>query len=154
MRCNHDLKKGQFVDTYRGEIITHDEANRRGETGTLNRDNYLLQLDKFAEQSDRDPYVCDGMYMGGPTRFINHSCEPNCRLFTVSYNHADINMYDLAFFTVERIPAGTELTFDYLDEDDRTLITDKMADELTEMKGYRPSKCLCGTETCRGYFFN
>ena len=100
------------------------------------------------------PYVCDGMKVGGPTRFMNHSCEPNCRLFTVSYNHADERVYDLAFFTLEEIEPGVELTFDYKDEDDRDIITDEMADEVEREKGYRPSRCLCGSEECRRYFFN
>ena len=37
----------------------------------------------------KSPYVIDGMNHGSPSRFMNHSCEPNCRLFTVSQNHAD-----------------------------------------------------------------
>lgn len=100
------------------------------------------------------PFVCDGMEVGGPTRFINHSCEPNCRLFTVSYHHADERIYDLAFFTIEEILPGTELTFDYKDEDDRDVITDEMADEVEREKGYRPARCLCGSKNCRQYFFN
>lgn len=100
--------------------------------------------------------------MGGPSRFINHSCDPNCRIMTVSYNHADINIYDLAFFTNQAITAGTELTFDYgvdltdnLDDEDEEprIITDEEADERERIKGYRPAKCLCGAEDCRRYFF-
>lgn len=93
------------------------------------------------------------MHIGGPTRFINNSCDPNCRMFTVSYNHADISVYDLALFALETIPAGTELTFDYNDEEERGAITEEMADEIEAKRGYRPQKCLCGTKACRGYFF-
>ena len=99
------------------------------------------------------PYVCDGMDVGGPTRFMNHSCEPNCRIFTVSYNHADHRIYDIAFFTIDDIPPGTELTFDYKDENDRGIITDEMADAVEREHGYRPAQCLCGSESCRRYFF-
>lgn len=113
-----------------------------------------MDLDKWREEEGGSRYVCDGMYMGGPTRFINHSCDPNCAIYTVSYNHADINIYDLAFFATEAIPAGTELTFDYLSDQDQSVITDERADEIESEKGYRPAKCLCGTEICRGYFFN
>ena len=110
-------------------------------------------------------YVCDGMFMGGPSRFINHSCEPNCRIITASYNHADVNIYDLAFFATESIPAMTELTFDYGEDigDDRDdgeddveksrKITAEKAAEMAKEKGYRPARCLCGTRSCRGYFF-
>ena len=152
LRSTQDLKKGQFIDTYRGEIITNDEANQR--SGTIDQDIYLMDLDKWSEEEGSALYVCDGKHVGGPTRFINHSCEPNCAIYTVSYNHADINIYDLAFFATDFIPKGTELTFDYVDEDDHTAITDQRADEIEKEKGYRPSKCLCGAPTCRGYFFN
>ncbi|KAL8746897.1 MAG: hypothetical protein Q9190_001128 [Brigantiaea leucoxantha] len=200
LRCPVTLKQGQFIDTYRGEIITFEEANKRGELRNKDEENYFFGFDKFVpkrtitkdeflnlypektrwhqelvEQGGWKPYlegddemwlnpewkegqeckyVCDGMHMGGPTRFINHSCEPNCRLFTVSYNHYDRDIYDLAFFAIEEIPAGTELTFNYKDEDDTAPITEERADEIEKREGYRPQKCLCGSESCRGYFFN
>ena len=37
----------------------------------------------------KPPYVIDGMNHGSSSRFMNHSCEPNCRFFTASQNHAD-----------------------------------------------------------------
>ncbi|KAK3176356.1 hypothetical protein OEA41_007679 [Lepraria neglecta] len=163
LRCKVDLKTGQFIDTYRGEVITHEEAERRGnKRHSDDQENYFFSMDRWEDGSEG--YVCDGMFMGGPTRFINHSCDPNCRQMTVSYNHADINIYDLAFFATEPIPAGTELTFDYsasvdeiddADEDveQSRVITEKKADELEKKKGYRPSRCLCGADNCRGYFF-
>ena len=164
LRCKVDLKTGQFIDTYRGEIITHEEAERRGaKRHRDNQDNYFFDLDRWEDESEG--YVCDGMYMGGPTRFMNHSCDSNCRQMTVSYNHADVNIYDLAFFATEPIPAGTELTFDYsasvdeeLDDEDEDVeqsrvISEKKAEELEKKKGYRPSRCLCGAWNCRGYFF-
>ena len=78
----------------------------------------------------KPPYVTDGMKHGIPSRFMNHSREPNCRIFTISQNHADTRIYDIPFFTLQVIPAGTELTFDYKDEEDRTRITDEMAHNI------------------------
>ncbi|CAD6566219.1 MAG: hypothetical protein ASARMPRED_008612 [Alectoria sarmentosa] len=153
LRCTQDLKKGQFIDTYRGEIISHDEANRRGETRTQDQEIYLMGLDKWTEENGGSQYVCDGMHLGGPTRFINHSCDPNCAIYTVSYNHADTNIYDLAFFATEPISAGTELTFNYMDDDKTYVITEEKADEMQRENGYRPTKCRCGSKHCRGYFF-
>ena len=154
LRCMQDIKKGQFIDTYRGEVITNEEANRRSETRTIDQEIYLMDLDKFTEEEGAAQYVCDGMHIGGPTRFINHSCNPNCAIYTVSYNHADSSIYELAFFTTEAVPKGAELTFDYVGEEDDTPITEGRADELEKEKGYRPAKCLCGSVGCRGYFFN
>ena len=116
---------------------------------------YEVSKDKslWLNPSYQAPYVCDGREVGGPTRFMNHSCDPNCRIFTVSYNHADERIYEIAFFAIEDIPSGTELTFDYQDENDRGIITDEMADAMKREKGYPPAKCLCGSEHCRRYFF-
>ncbi len=193
------LLKGQFIDTYRGEIITNDESNRRNESRETGSDNYMFGLDKLCadvpetitktefldnypdkKQWHRDlvksgeyevhkndegqkmwrhplysepKYSIDGMHMGGPTRFINHSCEPNCAIYTVSYNHSDEHIYELAFFAKEDIYANEELTFDYKDNDTE-VITDAKADELEKQSGERPTKCLCGSECCRGYFFS
>lgn len=112
-----------------------------------------MGLDKWAEEDGGSKYVCDGMHFGGPTRFINHSCDPNCAIYTVSYNHADNNLYDLAFFATEPIEAGTELTFNYVDDDKTDIITEEKADEMERENGYRPAECLCGSSCCRGYFF-
>jgi hypothetical protein len=82
----------------------------------------MYQLDKFAGSknlpADDNPYVIDSEFYGAAMRFMNHSCEPNCRQYTASTNHADLKVYDVAFFAIDDIAAGTELTFDYLDKDD------------------------------------
>ncbi|MDI1490658.1 MAG: hypothetical protein OHK93_001862 [Ramalina farinacea] len=156
LRCKRDLQRGQFIDTYRGEIITSDEANRRGQDLTEDENNFFFDYDKFRDtgafETHRD-YVCDGRYMGAPTRFINHSCDPNCAIYTVSYNHNDRNIYELAFFAREDISRGTELTFDYYDQDEGLPVSDARADEIEADKGYRPTRCLCGSEDCRRYLF-
>lgn len=123
------------------------------ETETF-KNNDGQEVEHWLNPHYRPPYVCDGMNHGGPSKFMNHSCDPNCRIFTASYNHADVNIYDIAFFAAEPIPAGTELTFDYKDEDDREIITDEMADAIKTKYGYQPTHCLCGSKDCRGYFFN
>lgn len=114
----------------------------------------MFWLDKFAGNEDdpaglhkSDCFVADGEKMGGPTRFINHSCDPNCRLFTVSYNRFDRRIYDLAFFALENIPAGTELTFDYMDPEEGE--AGQAANEDMEEGGVAVD-CLCGASNCRG----
>lgn len=88
------------------------------------------------------PYVVDGQKFGSPTRFMNHSCNPNCKIVPVSTtSHYDEHLYHLAFFALKDIPAGTELTFDYnpmwsgeaADKDDPNIV-----------------KCHCGEKNCRG----
>jgi histone-lysine N-methyltransferase SUV39H len=147
LRCRKDLHEGQFIDTYRGEIITDAEATRREDASSKAKASYLYSLDKFvdSEQLDEEEiYVVDGEFMGGPTKFMNHSCQPNCRQYTVSYNKYDCKVYDIAFFACKFIPAGEELTFDYLDKDD---------DAPMDEPGENAIPCLCGAAKCRKWLW-
>lgn len=150
LRCKEKLYEGQFIDTYRGEIINDAEATRREEEAlSKTKASYLYSLDKFAETEglrDEDIYVVDGQFMGGPTKFMNHSCEPNCRQYTVSYNKHDPKVYDIAFFACRDIPAGEELTFDYLDKEEDE-------DEEVEQPGASAIPCLCGATKCRKWLW-
>ncbi|KAF2637110.1 SET domain-containing protein [Massarina eburnea CBS 473.64] len=148
LRCKQPLYQGQFIDTYRGEIITDTEASRReAAADSKTKASYLYSLDKFAESEgidDADIYVVDGEFMGGPTKFMNHCCEPNCRQYTVSYNKHDPRVYDIAFFACRDIPAGEELTFDYLDKEEGEEIDDPGQDAIP---------CLCGAAKCRKWLW-
>lgn len=157
MYCDEDLVRGEFIDTYLGEVITNEEATRREEQAGKEKASYLYSLDKFVGDdetlTDETCYVVDGQYMGGPTRFINHSCEPNCRQYTVSYNKHDIRVYDLAFFAYEDIPKGTELTFDYVDpdEEEEEDVIRKREAAANDPKNTDKVACNCGARKCRGY---
>ena len=157
--CNENLIQGEFIDVYLGEVLTNEETNRREAKADAEKGSYLYSLEKFIGD---DPtltaetcYVVDGQYMGNATRFINHSCEPNCRQYTVSYNKYDLRVYNLAFFAYENIPAGTELTFDYMDKDEEEeediLRKREAALNDPENEGKRP--CNCGASKCRGYLW-
>ena len=150
VRCPELIKKGQFVDCYLGEVITAAEAdNRRQKVKVSQRkDVYLFALDKFTSADSFDPRLkgppleVDGEFMSGPTRFINHSCDPNMRIFARVGDHADKHLHDLALFAIRDIPRGEELTFDYVaggvDDHDEA---GPNAGNMTE--------CLCGSKNCR-----
>ncbi|KAJ5677180.1 histone H3 methyltransferase SUV39H1/Clr4 [Penicillium maclennaniae] len=98
--CSPDpIVAGQFIDIYLGEVISKKEADARENTDEKNQ-SYLFTLDhnrndgaviaEYGEDFD-DFYVVDGQKFGSPTRFMNHSCNPNCII----------------------APPKTELTFDY-----------------------------------------
>lgn len=132
------IRRGQYIDRYLGEIITRKDADIR-EASTQGGQSYLFSLDWWHD--DDKIYVIDGQKFGSATRFMNHSCDPNCKMVPVSNIHGDNQrLYDLAFFARRDIPPGTELTFDY-------------------NPGWKPShkkvdpdavKCLCGSKKCRG----
>jgi histone-lysine N-methyltransferase SUV39H len=157
--CNENLIQGEFIDVYLGEVLTNEETSRREDEAEVEKASYLYSLDKFIGD---DPtltaetcFVVDGQYMGNATRFINHSCEPNCRQYTVSHNKYDLRVYSLAFFAYKDIPTGTELTFDYLDKDEEeeedVLRKREQAMKDPENENKRP--CNCGAPKCRGYLW-
>jgi histone-lysine N-methyltransferase SUV39H len=151
-----DVKKGQFVDKYVGEIITAKETERRRQKSDIaaKKDVYLFELDKFKGDADRDDSLADtvfidGEFRSGPTRFINHSCDPNLRIFARVGDHATKRFHDLAFFAIEDITAGTELTFDYVDGAEDKLEEDKKnPNQKKDM-----TRCLCKSKNCRGYLW-
>ena len=61
--------------------------------------------------------------------YINHSCDPNCKLHVVGNRAILFSMYV--------IPVGAELTFDYSTTSTETLESWKM-------------DCKCGSNKCRG----
>jgi histone-lysine N-methyltransferase SUV39H len=157
VRSSVNIKRGRFIDKYIGEIITAEEANQRRLDSDVaqRKDVYLFALDKFYdpnsehEMLSRPAYEVDGEFCAGPTRFINHSCEPNLRSFARVGDHVDKHIHDLAFFAIQDIPAGTELTFDYVDGVDTDLVDDSNDPEkLKDM-----TKCLCGSNNCRGFLW-
>ncbi len=143
------------MDCYLGEVITSVEADRRRHNATISqrKDVYLFALDKFTRQDSLDPRLqgppleVDGEFMSGPTRFINHSCDPNMRIFARVGDHVDKHIHDLALFAVREIAAHEELTFDYVDG-----VSDEQDVNEPNHLGHK-TRCLCGSVQCRGYLW-
>jgi [histone H3]-lysine9 N-trimethyltransferase SUV39H len=156
VRTMREIKRGQFVDCYLGEVIRPEEAERRrhNSSKTQRKDVYLFALDKFTDPQSVDyrlqgaPLEVDGEFMSGPTRFINHSCDPNLRIFARVGDQTDKHIHDLALFAIHDIGKGEELTFDYVDgqgEIESNARDEKLQEEMT--------RCLCGSNQCRGYLW-
>lgn len=125
LRCSHDIKKGQFVSEYVGEVIDEEECRSRIRHAQDNDigNFYMLTLDK-----DR---IIDAGPKGNEARFMNHSCRPNCETqkWTVSGDTR------VGLFALEDVPAGTELTFNY----------------NLECLGNGKTVCKCGAPNCSGF---
>jgi [histone H3]-lysine9 N-trimethyltransferase SUV39H len=136
-------------------VITATEADRRRLNSSVSqrKDVYLFALDKFTSPDSLDPRLkgppleVDGEFMSGPTRFINHSCDPNMRIFARVGDHADKHLHDLAMFAIQDIPRGEELTFDYVDG-----VAD-VNDENEAWNAENMTRCLCGSKNCRKYLW-
>jgi SET domain-containing protein len=119
-----DIPRGTRIIEYAGERINNAEADRRyDEEGPGDHHTFLFIL------SSRT--CVDAAFDGNEARFINHSCAPNCE--TSVWNSR------IWISALGRIPAGTELTYDYLYDDDP---------EYTE-EDLRYYRCDCGAPTCR-----
>ena len=122
------IAAGTYIIEYFGELITDAEADRRAEeniriTGIKNH-TFLFAVD--------DILCIDGSVGGNDSRFINHSCDPNCEAEVV-----DRRVFILA---LKNIAEGQELTLDY---------------SLTRGNDDPPDmdqiySCLCGSTNCRG----
>ncbi|GAA5820671.1 hypothetical protein JCM3770_004960 [Rhodotorula araucariae] len=114
-----DIREGEFVLEYRGEIISRDESYRRVLTTYKDKTSYyFMDYDGFE--------VVDAGQRGNSARFINHSCGPNLQV--VRWRLATMEEYQMGLFALHDIPAGTELTYDYGWQDFATLAPPSLAE--------------------------
>ncbi len=119
------IRKGTRLVEYTGEKISHAESDiRYDETKMKAHHTFLFTLDSRT--------VVDGAVNGNESRFINHSCAPNCDA-TIEKRHIWIEAN-------RTIQPGEEIAYDYNFER-----TEKMteADEKLYV-------CRCGAPECRG----
>uniref|UniRef100_A0A182VQ71 protein-synthesizing GTPase n=1 Tax=Anopheles minimus TaxID=112268 RepID=A0A182VQ71_9DIPT len=110
VRTNAVIYEGQYISEYCGEVISYDEAEKRGREYDAVGRTYLFDLD-FNDTDN--PYTLDAARYGNVTRFFNHSCDPNCGIWSVWIDCLDPYLPRLAFFALRRIEIGEELTFNY-----------------------------------------
>ncbi|XP_039694230.1 histone-lysine N-methyltransferase NSD2 isoform X1 [Pteropus medius] len=123
--AKRDIRKGEFVNEYVGELIDEDECMARIKRAHENDIThfYMLTIDK-----DR---IIDAGPKGNYSRFMNHSCQPNCETLKWTVN-GDTRV---GLFAVCDIPAGTELTFNY----------------NLDCLGNEKTVCRCGASNCSGF---
>ncbi|VDO03338.1 unnamed protein product [Rodentolepis nana] len=121
VRTPHFIPKGTFVIEYVGEIITMNEAFRRGELYDREGQTYIFELDYDLPSQ----FAIDNCHTGNASRFINHSasflisnltyqhCDPNLKIHHVFIDGANPKLPRIAFFAKRNIKEGEELTIDY-----------------------------------------
>jgi SET domain-containing protein len=119
-----DIPKGDTIIEYIGEVISWKEALRRHPHDPKDPNH------TFYFHIDED-HVIDALYGGNSSRWINHSCSPNCKPHEVDGR---------IFIKARRdIKTGEELNYDY------GLVIDAPLTE--ELKAQYP--CWCGSKKCR-----
>lgn len=92
-----------FIIEYIGEVIERDEFNKRADAYRSQgiRHYYFMTIGPDA--------IIDATRKGNVSRFINHSCAPNCitQKWTVG------GKTRVGLFALRDIASGEELTFDY-----------------------------------------
>lgn len=123
------IKKGDFVIFYEGEIINHKELLRRQEYYDkigFNK-SYVFKID--------DDIILDASKKnsGNISKFINHSCDPNCESQIVEIEREK----KIEISAIKNIKIGDELTMDYnfdIEEGDDKKIP-----------------CFCNSKKCRKF---
>lgn len=126
LKTNLDIKKGDLVIEYRGEIISHELCEERMCTTYVNEKNFY-----FLDYCNGE--VIDACTKGTEARFINHSCEPNCHIEKWSLKGES----HFGVFASMDIKANSELFYDY-----------NFSSFNDSVEGQQ--KCYCGSISCRG----
>jgi SET domain-containing protein len=120
-----DFAKGDRIAEYVGERISHEEADRRYDDEAMEKHHtWLFTVD--------DQTCIDAGVGGGDSRYINHSCAPNCEAV-----QEGSRIFIDALAPVAR---GTELFYDYRYE----------TAGLSTSDARRLYPCHCGATSCRG----
>ncbi|KAM4061231.1 SET domain-containing protein [Hirsutella rhossiliensis] len=124
VRSNRCFKPNQIIMEYAGEIITEEECERR--MNEVYKDNECYYLMSFDQNMIIDATT------GSIARFVNHSCNPNCRMIKWIVS----GQPRMALFAGDRpIMTGDELTYDY---------------NFDPFSAKNVQSCLCGEANCRG----
>ena len=121
-----NIVAGQRLIEYTGEVIPWDEALRRHPHDPA-QPNHTFYFHIEGGQ------VIDAKHGGNSSRWINHSCEPNCEAEETAEGRVFIR-------ALRDIAAGEELFYDY----------GLVIDEPYTARLKADYACWCGTAACRG----
>ncbi len=122
-----DIPSGTRILQYAGKRLTPEQADA---LFPVNPDEPFHTF-FFALSNGK---IVDGGQGGNDSRWINHSCAPNCE------GHENQDGSRVFIVAMRDIAAGEELLYDY-----SLVIDDEITEELKQ--NYR---CLCGAAQCRG----
>lgn len=124
VRSLRNMKAGVFLGEYIGEIVS-EGLQIYGDS------RYLMDLDATYQRHHYNMAI-EATQFGNWTRYINHSCRPNCEY--VSRNIGQISRICIA--TIREIAFGEQLTVDY---------------GLVYWKNLKAYGCACGYSDCKNW---
>jgi SET domain-containing protein len=119
------FEKGEVVMEYTGELVRPIIADARESFyKQYGLGDYVFRL--------TDSVYIDATFKGNNARFINHSCEPNCKSLVVNIE----GEAKIIIISARDIEAGEELSYDYkFDWEDEK----------------KKEECRCGALNCKKY---
>jgi len=139
VRANRTFEPGQIIVEYTGEIINEEECDRRMNEDYKNNE-VSFSIPGMSTQLTKKCYYLmsfdQHMFLdatkGSIARFVNHSCQPNCRMIKWVVNRKP----RMALFAGDGpIMTGDELTYDY---------------NFDPFSTKNVQECRCGSDNCRG----
>jgi SET domain-containing protein len=116
--ADEEIPQDTLIIEYIGEKIINEEKRRREIENYKKGVTYIFYLDGIS--------WIDGEFMGNDSRYVNHSCNPNCNIVWKNGR--------IYFYSKRLIKKDEELTIDYdYDKDSKKEI------------------CNCGSKNCRGF---
>ncbi|CAL1261725.1 unnamed protein product [Larinioides sclopetarius] len=125
LKLLEDVPMGNFVIEYVGEVLSRHDFKQRVKQYAREKSNHYYFM---ALKTDE---IIDATNKGNLSRFMNHSCDPNCETQKWTVN----GELRIGFFAKRDLKTGEELTFDY----------------QFQRYGREAQKCHCKSELCSGY---
>ena len=120
------IPAGDTIFEYVGEVITWEEALRRHPHDPADpHHTFYFHID--------DGHVIDGKHKGNSSRWINHSCAPNCEADQADDGRVFVK-------ALRDLEPGEELCYDY-----GLIIDERYTPALKKQFA-----CHCGASACRG----
>ncbi|KAF3452908.1 hypothetical protein FNV43_RR03341 [Rhamnella rubrinervis] len=124
VEAGESINKGDFIIEYIGEVIDDALCEQRL------WDMKYKGVHNFYMCEIRKDFTIDATYKGNGSRFLNHSCNPNCILEKWQVDGET----RVGVFASRSIEVGEPLTYDY------------------RFVQFGPEvKCCCGAPNCQGY---
>ena len=125
------IAKGERIIEYKGQVISWPEAQKR-HPHDPEQPNHT-----FYFSLDDGSHVIDGNQGGNASRWINHSCQPNCEADEEDSGPGKGRVFIKA---KRNLKPGEELFYDY----------GLIIDGRHTARGKRDYACHCGSRQCRG----
>jgi len=136
--AGENIPEGSQVCEYVGELLEREVVRKREVLYKKEGLYYLFE-------PSQTHFIIDATYNGGVSRFINHSCKPNCKskeivqpeMLTLTSGHAHPSPPRVVYVTAKDVKKGEELTIDYIPNYTEDTVLQKQV------------ACFCGAPKCR-----